>query len=74
MRIGAAVQAQGSAAVQWLRKGSAQGSNGTEKSSCRQRCRTGDGGTGGYGHWCGSGRRQRRLLRTRARLGEGEEN
>ena len=25
-------------------------------------------GTGGYGHWCGSGRRQRRLWKTRARL------
>ena len=45
MRTGAAVQAQGSAAVQWLSQGSAQGGSGTGKSSCRQRYR--DGGSAG---------------------------
>ena len=45
MRTGAAVQAQGSAAIQWLSQGSAQGGSGTGKSSCRQRYR--DGGSAG---------------------------
>ena len=59
MLTGAAVQAQGSAAVEWLRQGSAQGGSGTGKSSCRQRYREGDSAG---------------MVRTRARLGEGEEN
>ena len=39
MRTGAAVQAQGAAAMQWLSQGSTQGGNGIGKSSCRQRYR-----------------------------------
>ena len=45
MRTGAVVQAQGSAAVQWLSQGSAQGGCGTGKSSCWQRYRD-DGSAG----------------------------
>ena len=56
MRTSAAVQAQGSAAMQWLSQGSAQGGSGIGKSSCRQRYR--DGGSAGLA-WLG-----------RVRLGE----
>ena len=35
------MQAQGSAAMQWLIQGSAQGGSGTGKSSCRQRYKDG---------------------------------
>ena len=45
MRTGAAMQAQGSVAMQWLSQGSAQGGSGTGKSLCRQRYR--DGGSAG---------------------------
>ena len=61
---------QGLRALAMARAGSAvtQSGLGSGRTVVAVATGTGDGGTCGYGHWCGSGRRQRRLWKTKARL------